>query len=261
MHIKPKKSLGQNFLVDKNIQRKIIDACALKPSDIVLEIGSGRGELTQYLALKAREVFALELDAQLSQALKDKFKDFANVEIIKQDILKLNLNKYFAKCKTQVKVIGNIPYYITTPIIEHLLKYKGKIGVIFLTVQKEFGQRITALAGSKIYGAFSCFMQYHTKPKIIFMIKKNSFFPSPKVDSCFLRLDIRPKAPFRLKDEGLLFKIIRAAFNQRRKTLRNSLKGVILPEKLNDFFKEYNIDPNIRPEALTVRDFATLTNL
>lgn len=261
MRLKPKKRLGQNFLIDKNIQRKIIDACALKPSDIVLEIGSGRGELTQYLALEAKKVFALELDAQLSQALKDKFKDSRNVEIINQDILKFNLNKHFADSRKKLKVIGNIPYYISSPIIEHLLRNKDKIGVIFLTVQEEFGRRITAQPGSKTYGAFSCFTQYHTKPKIIFRIKKNSFFPAPKVDSCFLRLEVRQKVPLTLKDEGLLFRIIRAAFNQRRKTLRNSLKGVIPPEKLNKFFKEYNINPNIRPEALALRDFANLTNL
>ncbi len=261
MHVKPKKALGQNFLVDKNIQHKIIAACALKSSDIVLEIGSGRGELTQYIAGKVKSVSALELDRILYQFLKDKFRDYANVKVLNQDILKFNLHKYFSKPRNKIKIIGNIPYYITTPIIEHLFKYKDKIETIFISVQKEFGQRIIAQAGSKAYGAFSCFVQYYAEPKIIFTIKKTSFLPSPKVDSCFLRMDIRSKPAVQLKDEGFFFKIIRGAFNQRRKSLKNSLKGLIPPEKLEIFFRSYNINPNIRPEDLGLQDFASLSNL
>lgn len=258
MRIKPKKSLGQNFLVDKNIQRKIIEACDFKPPDIVLEIGSGRGELTSDIANKVKFVIGVEIDKQLSGLLKEGFKDYKNVKIINQNILKFNLNSYFAK--TKIKVIGNIPYYITSPIIEHLFKYKDKIEAIFLTVQKEFGQRMCASKGSKDYGAFSCFVQFHAKPGIIFNIKKNSFYPAPKVDSCFLRLVIRGKPLFTLKNESLLFKIIRAAFNQRRKTLRNSLKNIVSPQKLEAYFSRYKITPNIRPEDLGLEDFTNLAN-
>lgn len=260
MHLKPKKGLGQHFLVDQNIQRKIISNSELKSSDIVLEIGSGRGELTQLLAKKVERVYAIEIDSRLYTVLKDKFKNFTNLKIIQQDILKFNLRKRF-KAVTGLKVIGNIPYYITTPIIEHLLKFRGQIDSVFITVQKEFAKRMAAKPGSKDYGSFSCFVQYYTEPKIIFLIKKTCFLPSPKVDSCFLRLDIKRKLPLKPREERLFFEIIRKAFNQRRKTLRNSLLGIIAPEKLGLFFKKYKISPDIRPEDLSLSDFANLAQL
>lgn len=262
MNIKPKKKLGQNFLVDKNIQRKIINACEFKTSDIVFEIGAGKGELTGLIADKVAGVFAIEIDSSLCQILKDRFRNYANVKIINQDILKFNFRRYFGKYKNNIiKVIGNIPYYITTPIIEYLLKYQDKIGTIFITVQKEFARRMTAQPGCKDYGSFSCFIQYYTQPKIIFLIKRTCFYPSPKADSCFLQLDIRQKSTLELKNESLFFKIIRTAFNKRRKILRNSLKGIISAQKLEEFFSKYDIDSNIRPEALSLKDFAILSNI
>ena len=258
MHIKPKKSLGQNFLVDPNIQRKIISACQFKSFDTVLEIGAGRGELTRLIANRVNKVYALEIDTGLCDILKESFKDYVNVKIINQDVLKFNLKRYFSKLKEKIKVVGNIPYYITTPILEHFLKDRDKIDTIFITVQKEFAKRMTAQTGSKDYGAFSCFIQYYTEPKILFFIRKSCFLPTPKVDSCFLRLDIRDELVLEPKEERLLFKIIRAAFNKRRKTLRNSLKGKILPQKLDSFFNKYGIDSNIRPEDLTLVDFVNL---
>ena len=261
MHIKPKKSLGQNFLVDKNIQNKIIDACGLKISDTVLEIGSGRGELTRHLAPKVKNLLALELDKRLCQLLKDEFRNDANVKIMNRNILKFNLSRYFGNIRDKIKVIGNIPYYITTPIITHLFKYSNIIGTILLTVQKEFAHRIIAGPGSKDYGAFSCFVQYYSVPKLIFTIKKASFLPAPKVDSCFLRMDIRSQPPVLSSDERLFFRIIRHAFNQRRKILKNSLEGVVAPEKIAIFFEKYNIDPRIRPESLGLDDFARLSSL
>lgn len=261
MYLKPKKSLGQNFLIDKNVQRKIIDACEFKPSDYVLEIGAGRGELTRLIAPKVAVVFALEIDSYLCKTLKDNLKGYPNVKIINQDILKINLKRYFSHFKKRIKVVGNIPYYITTPIFEHLLEFKDKIGTIFITVQKEFAQRITALPESKDYGSLSCFLQYYTEPKVFFHIKRNSFFPVPKVDSCFLRLDVKQKTNLNKKREKLLFKIIRAAFNKRRKTLRNSLNNIVTQQKLDMFFNKYSIDSNIRPEDLTLNDFTNLTDL
>lgn len=260
MHTKPKKRLGQNFLFDKNIQKKIIDACEFEASDIVLEIGSGRAELTKLILEKVKKIYALEIDFNLAENLRETFKGYKNVKIINADVLKFNFNRYFNKI-SKVKVVGNIPYYITTPIIERLLKYRNRIDAIFITVQKEFAKRLVACPGSKDYGAFSCFVQYYTEPKLIFPIKKTSFFPSPKVDSCFLGLLIRQKPPFKIKNERLFFKIIRAAFNQRRKTLRNSLKDVISPDKLTKFFNQYSINPDIRPEDLSLADFADLTNI
>lgn len=261
MHFKSRKRLGQNFLIDKNIQNKIIHACELKASDIVLEIGAGRGELTGFLGDKVAGVYAIEIDPALGGALKDKFRDYLNVKIIKEDILKFNLRRYFSKYKKNIKVIGNIPYYITTPIIEHLLQFRDKIDVIFITVQKEFAKRMIAAPGSKDYGAFSCFIQYYTHPQILFFIKHTSFRPSPKVDSCLLRLEIRQVAPVKTEDERLFFKIIRASFNKRRKVLRNSLKDVIPQQKLDAFFSQYSISPDIRPEELTLADFANLAKI
>lgn len=261
MYIKPKKSLGQNFLIDKNVQRKIVDACEFKPCDIVLEIGAGRGELTRLIVPRVAFVFALEIDSYLCNALADTLRGYSNVKIINQDILKLNLKRYFSNLKKKIKVVGNIPYYITTPIFEHFLKLRSKIDTLFITVQREFGRRITAQPGSKDYGSLSCFTQYYTLPKILFYIKRASFLPAPKVDSCFLRFDMRQKTILSKKQEKLLFTIIRAAFNKRRKILRNSLRGIIPQSKLNTFFDKYGIDPNIRPEDLTLEDFVNLTNL
>lgn len=260
MQIKPKKRLGQSFLIDKNIQRKLIQAYNLKGADQVLEIGAGYGELTKSIAASAARVYAIEIDSELCKALRDNTKGYPNVRIINQDILRFDLKRYFKELKTKIKVVGNIPYYITSPIIEYLLKYRDRIETIFIAVQKEFAKRIVAHPGSGEFGSFSCFVQYYCMPQIIFLIKKNSFSPVPKVDSCLLELKIRESAAVRVKDERLFFKVIRASFNKRRKTLRNSLAGVCPLQKLADFFQKYGIDSNIRPEDLTLNDFAILTN-
>jgi len=279
MSVKPKKRLGQNFLFDKNIQRKLIASYNLKACEHVLEIGAGYGELTKLIAHNVVFVYALEIDSELCKILRDNTQGYSNIEIINQDILRFNLKRYFRRFKNKinpalsatqkdylsrkggVKVVGNIPYYITTPIIEHLLKYRDKIETVFITVQKEFAKRIVANAGSKEYGSFSCFVQYYSIPKILFFIKKNSFLPIPKVDSCLLELKIRQVPAVIVEDEKLFFKVIRAGFNKRRKTLRNSLDGIVPLQKLHEFFKKYDIDINIRPEDLTLQDFAHLTNI
>jgi 16S rRNA (adenine1518-N6/adenine1519-N6)-dimethyltransferase len=260
MRIKPKKRLGQNFLIDKNIQRKIIDSLELKPADTVFEIGAGRGELTCLISQKVHRVFALEVDPGLCQALKDNLSAFSNATIINQDVLKFNFKAHLNKIEGKIKVIGNIPYYISTPIIERLIKSRDKIDTAFITVQKEFAARMSALPGSKEYGAFSCFVQYYAEPKILFTIKRTSFFPAPKVDSCLVRLNIRKEPAVFSRNEKLLFKIIRGAFNKRRKTLRNSLSSIIPPKKLESFFDKYKIDRNTRPERLSLQDFANLAN-
>jgi 16S rRNA (adenine1518-N6/adenine1519-N6)-dimethyltransferase len=263
MYPKPKKYLGQNFLFDKNIQRKIVNSCEFRSDDIVLEIGSGRGELTALIKNRVKKIYALEIDRSLCDILKNEFKAEENLKIIHKDILKLNFNYYFKKItqKYKLKVVGNIPYYITTPIIAYLLRYRDKISEIFITVQKEFAARMIAKKGSKDYGAFSCFLQYYTTAQVLFLIKKNSFFPAPKVDSSFMKLKIRQSPAVRVKHEKILFKIIRGAFNKRRKTLRNSLQGIVSPKKLTLFFDKFGIDINIRPEQLSLEDFANLANL
>lgn len=260
MHFKPKKRLGQNFLTDKNIQNKILRSLELKPSDIILEIGSGSGEFTALLAKKAKKVFAVEIDRDLYGLLEEKIKGYRNVRMLKKDILKLNLQSLSLGLSQKIKVFGNIPYYISTPIIEHLLKFKEKIETIFITVQKELAKRIVASAGSKEYGSLSCFVQYYTNPKKIFEIKRASFFPSPKVDSCLLRLTLRQNLPLGTSKEELFFKTVRAAFRQRRKTLRNSLRNHLPQGKLERFFQKYSIDRNDRPESLSSQDFINLIN-
>jgi len=261
MRLQPKKSLGQNFIFDKNIQKKLIASYNLRSSDRVLEIGAGFGELTKLIASCVTFVYALEIDRSLCKILEENTREYPNIKIINRDILKFNLNSYFKGTKGKIKIAGNIPYYITTPIIAHLFKFRDKIETIFLTVQKEFAKRIASDAGSKEYGSFSCFVQYYCIPRAIFYIKRGSFSPSPKVDSCVLELKIRRAPAVKVNDEKLFFKVIRAGFNKRRKTLRNSLEGVIPLEKLAQFFYRYNIESNIRPEKLSLSDFANLANI
>lgn len=260
MNIRPKKHWGQNFLIDQNIQKKIIASCGLKKTDIVLEIGSGTGQMTKPLCEHAGFVYALEIDPDLCRVLKLNLQNFNNIEILHHDILKLNFSAYFKNLKKRLKIFGNIPYYISSPIIEHLIKHKDKIDVIFITAQKEFAKRIASYPGSKNYGALSCFAQFYTEPSIIFSISKNCFRPVPKVDSCLLRIEPRRESPVEITDEKMLFKVIRAGFNKRRKTLRNSLEDIISQEALENFFTQYGINKNIRPEDLSLQDFAKLAN-
>jgi 16S rRNA (adenine1518-N6/adenine1519-N6)-dimethyltransferase len=262
MYIKPKKSLGQNFLIDKNIQKKIIRACNLSKEDIVLEIGAGRGDLTVQLAQSAKKVYALEIDQRLYPVLQQALDVYDNCQIIKSDILKFNISKFLQdnRIKQKIKVIGNIPYYISSPIIEHLIGYRKDISMAFITVQKEFGRRARAVAGSKEYGSFSCFVRYYCECEILFAIKRNSFTPAPNVDSCFLSLKVRERPPVLVRDERVLFKLIRTAFNQRRKTLKNSLDGLVAPDRLKNFLQGAGIDKNVRPEDLSLEQFASLSN-
>lgn len=261
MRIKPKKRLGQNFLTDKNIQNKIIQSCGFASCDTVLEIGSGRAEMSRLIAPLVRKLYAVEIDLSLDETLKDALSPYANTEIINGDILKIDLGRWLDKSGSRkVKAFGNIPYYITTPIIERLLEYRGAIEAIYLTVQKELAARIAAAPGTKDYGSFSCFVQYYACPEILFNISKGCFYPRPKVDSSFLKLLIRKKPKVAVDDEIIFFRIIRAAFNQRRKILKNSLEGVISKERLENFLAGFNINRNVRPEEMSLEDFARLAN-
>ncbi len=242
------------------MQNKIVLAAAFSPGDEVVEIGSGRGEITGRIAREAGKVYALEIDRSLCAVLRNGLAQYPNIEVINLDVLKFDFKALAEKTGQKLKVIGNIPYYITTPIIERLIEFKESLGAIFLTVQKEFAGRITACPGSKAYGSFSCFVQYYTSARIAFDIPKTCFSPPPKVDSCLLALKVRAFPAVKVKDETLFFKIIRAAFNQRRKTLRNSLAEVLTREKLEAFFDTYRIDPKVRPERLSLDDFANLAN-
>lgn len=250
-----KKRLSQSFLIDKNIVKKIIESCELKKKDSVLEIGAGRGELTIDLSKEVKKLIAIEIDKRLCEILKMKLKDVDNVKVVCKDILKYRLPK------EKLKIIGNLPYRIATPIIIYLIENRSKISNIFITLQKEFAERIIASPGNKDYGSLSLFVQYYTEPQILFTIKRSCFWPPPKVDSVFLRLNLRERPNFFIKDQDLLFKIIRKAFSQRRKILKNSLIGLFPKERIEEIFRELKLNTFVRPEELSIEDFCRLANL
>ncbi len=250
MRPKPKKRLGQNFLIDPRVREKIAAACDISERDVVLEIGPGTGELTALLAHKARRFVAVELDRDLAVELKRRFAQTANVRVINGDILASEPAEIFGK-ESGIKIVGNIPYYITTPIIEWIMKSRRICSQAFLTVQKEFAERAAASPGSKIYGRLSCFIQYYSVPRVLFSIKRGSFLPAPKVDSAFLRLDIREQPLLDPEAEERFFRILRLAFGQRRKTLRNTLKGMLSPGTISAI-------SGLRPEQLSLERFLDL---
>ena len=251
----PKKHLGQNFLTDVRIQQKIIQACDLNSGDVVVEIGPGQGVLTRLIAPQVKSLICVEADRDLIGPLRLNLP--SSVEIVHADFLKWDMSHL----PSGVKVIGNIPYYISTPIIERLITDRAHFSVVFLTVQLEFGQRLTAKAGGgkKDYGSLSCFAQYYADIKMLFKIKNTCFKPAPKVDSCFLRLMMSQREEG-VSDEEFLFKIIQTAFQQRRKTIVNSLKGLLGREKLEEAIKALGINPNARPENLTLSNYINLCN-
>jgi len=251
---RPKKNLGQNFLTDTHIQRKIIQACDLKPDDIVVEIGPGQGVLTRFIAPQVKKLICVEADRDLIEPLRS--SQSSSVEIIHADFLEWDMGQL----PDGIKVIGNIPYYISTPIIEKLIKERSTVSSVFLTVQLEFGQRLMAQAGGKDYGSLSCFAQYYAEIKMLFKIKNTCFKPPPKVDSCFLRLTMRPHPEEAGNIEEFLFKLIQTAFQQRRKNIVNTLKGLVKREKLENSLKALNISPNARPENLTLSNYINLCN-
>ena len=259
MRIKPKKNLGQNFLVERNIALKIVSALGLKESDTVVEIGAGKGENTAQIAAKVKNLYALELDRRLYPVLEDRLKVYPNARLIREDVLKFDFTS-IKSAKGSVKAFGNIPYYITTAIIERLIQFRACLSEAFITVQKEFAARLVAGPGSKEYGSLSCYVQYYAQPEIALRISRGCFYPVPKVDSALLHLKFRDKPAVCVQDEAFFFKIIRASFNQRRKILRNSLEGVVDPAKLAKALDEGKLRPNARPEELSLENFAFLAN-
>lgn len=260
----PLKRLGENYLIDGNIKGKIINEAAIAKQDTILEIGPGLGALTMDIAGYGAKTFAVEKDRKafeiLSQMADD---DFPNLKIFNEDILKFDLDRIAPSKK--IKVVGNLPYYITTPIIERLIENRKRIIFILITLQREVAGRLMAGPGSKEYGPLGCFVQYYTRPAYIHTIKRTSFYPVPDVDSSLIRLDILDRPSVDVKDEFLFFKIVRGAFNQRRKSIINSLsrKEVmdIPKEKLSALLKSIGIDPAIRPESLALSAFAKITSL
>ncbi len=259
------KSLGQNFLTDKNIIDEIIESAQIGPEDLVMEIGPGIGVITMEAAEKAKKVIAVEIDKNLIPILKETLKDYDNVEIINKDILKTDVNGLIDGCKEKfagVKILGNLPYYITTPIIMKLLEDGVKADSITIMMQKEVADRIKALPGTKAYGALSVAVQYYCTAEAVVNVPKEVFMPQPKVDSTVLRLCIRKEKPVILEDRDMFFRCVKAGFGQRRKTLLNSLMGIdnITKDIVRDALEKAGIDPSRRAETLNLEEFAKLSN-
>ena len=260
------KNLGQNFLTDKNIIDKIVDGAEIESEDTVLEIGPGIGVITCEAAGKAGKVIAVEIDKALIPVLEETLGEFNNVKIINGDILKLDVNSLLDEEKAEnVKIMGNLPYYITTPIIMGLFESHVPVDSITVMVQKEVADRMQTGPGSKDYGALSLAVQYYAKPEIVANVPPNCFMPRPKVGSAVIRLTRHQNPPVQAKDEKLMFRIIRASFNQRRKTLANGLKNSqelqFTKEQVEQAITECGLPLNIRGEALTLEQFAALADI
>lgn len=259
-NIWPNKTLGQNFLVDENMKEKIINHCHFAASDTVVEIGPGLGVLTVDIARRAKNVIAIEKDKRLCALLEQQTESCKNIHIMHADILTVDIRKMFKNKK--ITVVGNLPYSITSPIITHLINNKSVINTVLVTVQREVGKRFTAHPGSKDYGSLSVYVQFFTKPRQLFVIKKGVFHPVPAVDSAFMRLDILETPSMPVKSERLFFTVTRKAFTQRRKTILNALAGTgaFQKSKLEALFNRISLDPMKRPDQLSLHDFAAIAN-
>lgn len=261
------KKFGQNFLIDTHVLEKIIEASGITKGDFVLEIGPGIGTMTQYLCENAREVVAVEIDKNLIPILGDTLGAYDNVTVINEDILKLDINRLAEERNggKPIKVVANLPYYITTPIIMGLFESHVPIDSITIMVQKEVADRMQVGPGTKDYGALSLAVQYYAKPEIIANVPPNCFMPRPNVGSAVIRLTRHTEVPVEVDDEKLMFRIIRASFNQRRKTLANGLNNapeIHLPkEVIQESIEELGQPLTVRGEVLTLEQFAAFSNI
>jgi len=251
--VRPKKHLGQNFLYDPSILGRIVGAAEISTDDTVVEIGPGHGTLTKLLAEKAKKVIAIELDRDLCEKLKTEFSEYGNVELDCGNAL-----RYPYEGLSEFKVVANIPYYITTPIIFRLIESRGNLTSMTLTVQKEVARRIAAQPDTKDYGVLTIMIQYYAVPELKFIIPKGAFRPVPKVDSAVIHLKIRKAPLVSVKDEQFFFRVVKTAFTQRRKTLANALKS--LSEDIKDKIVHTGIDPQRRPGTLSIEEFARLAD-
>ena len=261
------KKFGQNFLIDSNILDCIIDGADISKDDMVLEIGPGIGTMTQMLCESAREVVAVEIDKNLIPILKDTLSEYDNVEVINEDILKVDIEKLVKERNDgkPIKVVANLPYYITTPIIMGLFESHVPLDSITIMVQKEVADRMQTGPGSKDYGALSLAVQYYSKAEVLVEVSPNCFIPRPKVGSSVIKLTLHKDERVSVNDEKLMFKLIRASFNQRRKTLSNGIKNSselsYSREDVVEALKEMGLDENIRGEKLSLEEFAKLSDI
>lgn len=261
------KKFGQNFLIDGHVLDKIIAGAGVTKDDMVLEIGPGIGTMTQYLAEAAGKVVAVEIDRNLLPILQETLADYDNVKVIHADVLSLDLEKLVQEENggRPIKVVANLPYYITTPIIMALFEQHVPLANVTVMVQKEVAARMKSGPGSKDYGALSLAVQYYAEPYIVANVPCNCFMPRPNVDSAVIRLTRYEEPPVQVKDEKMLFKIIRASFNQRRKTLQNGLNNSselnFTKDQIAAAIAEAGFSPSVRGEALTLEQFARLTDI
>lgn len=261
------KRFGQNFLIDTHVLEKIIASAEITKDDFVLEIGPGIGTMTQYLAEAAGKVVAVEIDRNLLPILQETLADYDNVKVIHADVLSLDLEKLVQEENggRPIKVVANLPYYITTPIIMALFEQHVPLANVTVMVQKEVAARMKSGPGSKDYGALSLAVQYYAEPYIVANVPCNCFMPRPNVDSAVIRLTRYEEPPVQVKDEKMLFKIIRASFNQRRKTLQNGLNNSselnFTKDQIAAAIAEAGFSPSVRGEALTLEQFAKLTDI
>lgn len=263
-----KKSFGQNFLTDTNILQKIVDTAEIDKTVNVIEIGPGIGALTEFLAENAAEVMAFEIDDRLVPILADTLRDFDNIKVVNEDILKSDLQtriKEFANPDLPIKVVANLPYYITTPILMHLIESKIPFAEFVVMMQKEVADRISAQPNTKAYGSLSIAVQYYMTAKVAFIVPRTVFVPAPNVDSAILKMTRREQPLVQVQDEDFFFRVGKAAFVHRRKTLWNNLtshfgKSEEVKVKLEQALEATDIKPSIRGEALTITDFARLAD-
>lgn len=261
------KKYGQNFLVDTHVLEKIMDAAQITADDCVVEIGPGIGTMTQYLAERAGSVVAVEIDKNLIPILQETLSEYDNVTIINEDILKVDLNRIVEEKNggRPVKVVANLPYYITTPIIMGLFENHVPLQSITIMVQKEVADRMQVGPGTKDYGALSLAVQYYARPEIVAIVPPNCFIPRPGVASAVIRLTRYEEPPVQVTDEAFLFALIRASFNQRRKTLANGLSNArnlsLTREQVTEALESMGLSPTVRGEALTLSQFAALSEM
>lgn len=250
----PKKHLSQNFLYDPALLRRIIQVAGVGPEDTVIEIGPGPGRLTRMLAERARRVVAIELDRDLYSRLRAKSADLENLELVQGDALEYP----YGEIGEPFRVVANIPYHITTPIIFRLLEHRQQLRSMTLTVQKEVAERVAAKPGSKTYGVLSVMVQYHGKAKLKFVIPRGAFRPAPRVDSACLHLEIADSPTVEVKDPDLFASVVKASFGQRRKTIKNSLGS--LADEAQEALEAAGIDPGLRAEMLSIEEFARVSD-
>ncbi len=259
LHVKPKQSLGQNFLIDENIARKIVASINPRPEDVVVEIGPGQGALTKQLVKESSRLIAYEVDGRVVDSLKQQFES-ERVRIIHQDFLQTDLRKLSAQYKQKIRVVGNIPYHLTSEIFFKILEERAAVTDLTMMIQKEVAQRFVAKPGTKEYGILSAFCQFYGKAKTLFTVSPNCFYPKPKVTSTVIQFSLFDTLPFRV-NESLFRTVVKTAFGKRRKTLRNSLKYLPFEEtKVVRILARVPFKENIRAEQLSIQQFTELTN-